>query len=155
MSVTDNSQPEDRDATDNSADHLSGGRTKLRVDIWLWAVRQVRTRSMATTAAKAGHVRVNGDPAKPSTAVRVGDEVRFRFQGFDRILIVKQLPHKRLGAPLAQQCYRDDSPPRPRYVLPPALRDPGAGRPTKRERRQLEQLRGEEWTRHSRRDWKD
>lgn len=132
-------------------DHLSGGRQKLRVDVWLWATRQVKTRSMASTAARAGHVRINGESAKASAPVRIGDEVRYRFQGFDRILQVRQLPHKRLGAPLAQQCYRDVSPPRPKYVAPPAVRDPGAGRPTKKERRQLEALRGEEWARHSRR----
>ncbi|MFT0761648.1 RNA-binding S4 domain-containing protein [Scrofimicrobium sp. R131] len=123
---------------------------KLRVDIWLWATRQLKSRSLATSAARAGHVRINGEPAKASAPVRVGDEVRLRIQGFDRILRVLDLPPKRLGAPAAQQCYQDLTPPRPRYI-PVAVRDKGAGRPTKKERRQLEALRGEEWARDRRR----
>ena len=119
--------------------------------MWLWATRQLKSRSLATAAARAGHVRINGETAKAAAPVRVGDEVRLRVYGFDRILTVLALPRKRLGAPAAQKCYKDLSPERPRYI-PIAVRDKGAGRPTKKERRQLEQLRGEEWTRHSRRD---
>lgn len=116
----------------------------VRVDTWLWTVRQLRSRSLATAAAKAGHVRVNGRLAKASTPVRVGDEVRLRVQGFDRILQVKQLLKTRVGAPLAAEAYADTSPPRlPRELAAaPIYRDPGAGRPTKRERRQLDALRG-------------
>ncbi|NNG20738.1 RNA-binding S4 domain-containing protein [Naumannella sp. ID2617S] len=116
----------------------------VRVDTWLWTVRQLRSRSLATAAARAGHVRVNGRPAKASTPVRVGDEVRLRVQGFDRILEVRKLLSTRVGAPLAVEAYADQSPPRlPRELAPaPIIRDPGAGRPTKRERRQLDELRG-------------
>lgn len=124
---------------------------KVRVDVWLWATRQLKTRSLATQAARAGHVRVGDLPVKAATPVRIGDEVRLRVQGFDRVLRVKALPKKRLGAPAAQQCYEDLTPERPTFVPPPALRERGAGRPTKKERRQLEELRGEEWARHSRR----
>ncbi len=124
---------------------------KVRVDVWLWATRQLKTRSLATQAARAGHVRIGGLPVKAATPVRIGDEVRLRVQGFDRILVVKALPKKRLGAPAAQQCYEDLTPERPKFVAPPAIRDRGSGRPTKKERRQLEELRGEEWARHSRR----
>lgn len=127
---------------------------KVRVDVWLWATRQLKTRSLATQAARAGHVRIEGLPVKAATPVRIGDEVRLRVQGFDRILRVKALPKKRLGAPLAVQCYDDLTPERPTYFPPPAMRDRGTGRPTKKERRQLEALRGEEWARHSRREGK-
>lgn len=126
------------------------GQGKLRVDIWLWATRQLKSRSLATQTARAGHVRINGDVAKAASPVRVGDEVRLRIYGFDRILVVKKLPRKRLGAPAARECYQDLSPERPRFT-PQGVRDKGAGRPTKKERRQLEALRGEEWTKHSRR----
>ncbi|WP_144881341.1 RNA-binding S4 domain-containing protein [Microbacterium paraoxydans] len=112
-----------------------------RVDSWLWAVRVYKTRSAATTACRAGHVRVNGDKAKAAQGVRVGDELRIRIAGFDRILIVRQILVKRVGAPLAALAYEDRTPERePQAAL--GVRDRGAGRPTKRERRDIDRLRG-------------
>ena len=118
----------------------------VRIDVWLWAVRQVKSRSLATSECKAGHVRVNDDPVKPSQKVRVGDTVRYRFQGFDRILEVTGLLSKRAGAAVAQQCYIDHSPPRPTKLTAPApiIRARGTGRPTKKERRALDRLRQQE-----------
>lgn len=116
----------------------------VRVDVWLWSVRQLKTRSAAAQACRAGHVRVNDERAKPATPVRVGDEVRYRFQGFDRILEVTGLLKKRVGAPVAAKCYIDHSPPRPTPLVAPipVFRDRGAGRPTKKERRALDRLMG-------------
>ncbi|WP_101844926.1 RNA-binding S4 domain-containing protein [Zhihengliuella sp. ISTPL4] len=112
-----------------------------RVDSWLWAVRVYKTRSAATTACRAGHVRVNGAKAKAAQAVRAGDELRIRIAGFDRILIVRQILVKRVGAPLAALAYEDRTPERePQAAL--GVRDRGAGRPTKRERRDIDRLRG-------------
>lgn len=112
-----------------------------RVDSWLWAIRVYKTRSAATTACRAGHVRVNGDKVKAAQQVRVGDELRIRIAGFDRILIVRQLLVKRVGAPVAALAYEDKTPARePQAAL--GLRDRGAGRPTKRERRDIDKLRG-------------
>lgn len=112
-----------------------------RVDSWLWAIRIYKTRSAATTACRAGHVRVNGDKVKAAQQVRVGDEVRIRIAGFDRILIVRQLLVKRVGPPVAALAYEDKTPARePQAAL--GLRDRGAGRPTKRERRDIDKLRG-------------
>lgn len=112
-----------------------------RIDSWLWAVRAYKTRSAATTACRAGHIRVNGEKTKAAQAIRVGDEVRIRVSGFDRILIVRQLLVKRVGAPLAAAAYEDRTPERePQAAL--GLRDRGAGRPTKRERREIDRLRG-------------
>ncbi|MFJ6530934.1 RNA-binding S4 domain-containing protein [Microbacterium sp. NPDC091662] len=112
-----------------------------RVDRWLWAIRVYKTRSAATTACRAGHVRVNGDKVKAAQQVRVGDELRIRIAGFDRILIVRQLLVKRVGAPIAALAYDDRTPERePQAAL--GLRDRGAGRPTKRERRDIDKLRG-------------
>lgn len=118
--------------------------TSVRVDVWLWSVRQVKSRSAATAACKAGHVRVNGETVKPAQALRVGDEIRYRVDGFDRFLTVERLITKRVGAPLALACYTDRTPPRPSPLDAPAaiIRPRGAGRPTKKERRQLEALRG-------------
>jgi ribosome-associated heat shock protein Hsp15 len=113
----------------------------VRVDSWLWAVRVYKTRSAATTACRAGHVRINGDKVKAAQAVKIGDQVRVRISGFDRILIVRQLLVKRVGAPLAAAAYEDRTPERePQAAL--GLRDRGAGRPTKRERRDIDRLRG-------------
>ncbi len=118
--------------------------TSARVDVWLWAVRVYKTRSAATTAIRGGHVRVNGDPVKASYNVKIGDEVRVRIQGFDRILGVERILLKRVGAPLAAEAYEDRTPPPPprEFVAPVVRRDRGAGRPTKRERREIDRLTG-------------
>ncbi|WP_110590410.1 RNA-binding S4 domain-containing protein [Microbacterium suaedae] len=116
----------------------------VRVDVWLWAVRVYKTRSAATTAIRGGHVRVNGDPVKASYSLKVGDEVRARIQGFDRILGVKKLLLKRVGAPVAKEAFEDRTPPPPprEFVAPIVTRDRGSGRPTKRERREIDRLHG-------------
>ena len=117
-----------------------------RVDAWLWAVRIYKTRSAATSACRAGHVRVNGDRAKAAQPVKPGDELRVRIAGFDRILVVRQPISKRVGAALAAAAVDDMTPPPPPRELTAfvPVRDRGAGRPTKRERRDLEKLRGRE-----------
>lgn len=116
----------------------------VRVDSWLWAIRVFKTRSAATTACRAGHVRVAGERAKAAQIVRPGDEVRVRISGFDRILVVVQPLAKRVAAPVAATAYLDTSPPlpTPEEVALAPTRDRGAGRPTKRERREIDKLRG-------------
>jgi ribosome-associated heat shock protein Hsp15 len=112
-----------------------------RVDAWLWGIRIYKTRTLATDACKAGHVKVNQATAKPAQSIRAGDEVRVRIDGFDRILVVRQPISKRVSAPLAAAAVDERTPPRdpiPRV----AVRDRGAGRPTKRERREIDRLRG-------------
>lgn len=120
------------------------GESPVRVDAWLWAVRQFKTRSAATSACRAGHVRVNGERAKAAQSVRPGDEVRVRVDGFDRHLVVRQTLVKRVSAAVAATAVDDRTPPPPprETVAIVATRDRGAGRPTKRERRDLERLRG-------------
>lgn len=116
----------------------------VRVDSWIWSVRLTKTRSMAASACRAGHVRVNGERVKPAHPVRAGDEVRLRHAGRDRIVVVSRIVRKRVGAAVAAECFVDDSPPPPprEHTVPIALRDRGAGRPTKRDRREMERLRG-------------
>ncbi|MGI5198919.1 RNA-binding S4 domain-containing protein [Streptomyces sp. CA-288835] len=116
----------------------------VRVDSWIWSVRLVKTRSMGATACRGGHVRVNGERVKPAHALRIGDEVRLRRDGRERIVVVKRLIRKRVGPPVAAECYIDNSPPPPprEAVAPAGIRDRGTGRPTKRDRRELERLRG-------------
>lgn len=120
------------------------GEAPVRIDAWLWAVRQFKTRSAATAACRAGHVRVNGERAKAAQSVRPGDEVRVRIDGFDRMLVVRQTLVKRVSATVAATALEDRTPPPPpretAAIVP--MRDRGAGRPTKRERRDLERLRG-------------
>jgi len=118
----------------------------VRVDAWTWAVRLYATRSAATDACRAGHVRVNGARVKPAHLVRIGDTVRALTPGRERIVEVTGLLSKRVGAAVAVQHYLDRSPPpEPRSERPaPITRERGAGRPTKRDRRRIERLRGRE-----------
>lgn len=115
-----------------------------RVDAWLWSVRLFRTRSAAAAACRAGHVRVDGRPAKPATPVAVGDEVRARVGDRERVVEVVRLISTRVGAPVAVECYVDRSPAPPpaETAAPVARRERGAGRPTKRDRREIDRLRG-------------
>ncbi len=115
-----------------------------RVDRWLWAVRVYKTRSLATDACRGGHVRVNGSPAKPAATVRVGDRVTARMHGRERVLEVVEVIDRRVGAPEAAACVVDHSPPPPPRELedPFFRRDPASGRPTKKERRQIDRMRG-------------
>ncbi|MEW2414361.1 RNA-binding S4 domain-containing protein [Streptomyces sp. NPDC046866] len=115
-----------------------------RVDAWIWSVRLTKTRSIAATACRAGHVKVNGERAKPAQSVKAGDEVRLFHAGRERIVVVKRPVTKRVGAPVAAECFVDNSPPPPTAVEAAAvgIRDRGAGRPTKRDRRELNTLRG-------------
>ena len=119
----------------------SGG---CRVDRWLWAVRAAHTRAASTALCRAGHVKVNGAGAKASTLVHPGDVVTARIGDRERVLEVLRAIDKRVGAPIAAGCLVDHSPPpEPRHVAPPVLvRDVHAGRPTKRDRRRIDRLRG-------------
>lgn len=116
----------------------------VRVDSWIWSVRLAKSRSQAADACRGGHVKVNNESVKPSHLVRVGDEVRVRQDQRERVVVVSKLITKRVSAPAAAECYVDNSPPPPPRELfaPVAVRDRGAGRPTKRERRDIERLRG-------------
>lgn len=116
----------------------------VRVDSWVWAVRLAKTRSQATTACKGGHVRVNDQPAKPAQPVKVGDVVRVRLHQQERIYKVVGLATKRGSATEAAKYYEDLTPPPPPKVerASPVIRERGTGRPSKRERRQLDELRG-------------
>lgn len=120
------------------------GAGALRVDKWLWAVRLYKTRSEATEACRAGHVKVNEASAKPASPVRPGDTVRARNASGEHVVEVTGLLAKRASAPVAASCYIDRTPPPPEGQLgaPNFARERGAGRPTKKDRRQLERLRG-------------
>ena len=107
-------------------------------------MRVMKTRSDSTAACRGGHVRINGSPAKPASAVSVGDRVELRHAGRDRVLEVTRVIDKRVGAAVAAECYVDHSPPPPerRDHPPVAVRERGSGRPTKRDRRRMDRFRG-------------
>ena len=123
---------------------LGGAGSTMRVDSWLWTVRFFKSRSLATTACRAGKVRVNGVIVKASHEVKVGDKVAWRDPLRPREVEVVELVQHRVGAPEAARAYVDFSPALPtkeeRGSLP--QRDRGTGRPEKRDRRDLDNLRG-------------
>jgi len=114
------------------------------VDAWTWAIRLYATRSAASAACKAGHVKVDGVSVKPSRPVRIGDTVTAYTPGGERIVVVTGLIEKRTSAAIAAQHYDDHTPPPPPKEERPTsgVRERGSGRPTKRDRRLGERLRG-------------
>ncbi|CAB0727528.1 RNA-binding S4 domain-containing protein [Corynebacterium diphtheriae] len=116
----------------------------VRIDVWVWAVRLLKTRSLSAQACKAGHIKLNGVAVKPSQLVTPGDRVRVWADHRERDVEVVSTVRKRLGAAIAQACYIDHSPPPPpkEILLSMPRRDKGAGRPTKKERRDIDRLRG-------------
>lgn len=116
----------------------------MRIDQWLHAVRLTKTRSEAAAACRGGHVDVNGKAAKPATPVSVGDRVEAFVHQRRRIVVVDRAISKRVGAAIAAECFTDHSPPVPPRETEPlfAVRERGSGRPTKRDRRRIDRLRG-------------
>jgi ribosome-associated heat shock protein Hsp15 len=114
----------------------------VRVDRFLCAARLFKSRTLAHDACEAGHVEVNGESAKASRVVRIGDEIRALAPRGRIVIVVKALEEKRQGAPRAKELYEDHSPPPEERPLRIAVRDRGAGRPTKAERRAIARLTG-------------
>jgi ribosome-associated heat shock protein Hsp15 len=113
----------------------------VRVDKWLWAARCFKTRTQATLACDGGLVKVNDQACKPAHVVRAGDVVEARTAGGLRVLFVKALGDRRGSVEAAQALFDDRSPPPPpRESF--EWRDRGGGRPTKRDRRRSERIRG-------------
>lgn len=115
------------------------------MDAWTWSVREFPSRTKAAAACRGGHVKVNGETAQPAKSVVPGDRVQVTLpMGRLRVLEVVDTVSKRVGAPVAATCYIDHSPPPPskEILASQPRRDRGAGRPTKRERREIDRLRG-------------
>ena len=122
---------------------------RQRIDKWLWHARVVRTRSAAAALAAAGHVRINGQRIDaPSRAVRPGDVVTIALDRQVRVLKVVGFAERRGSADAAHSLCEDVAPllsrPPEAAASSPALRQAGTGRPTKRERRAIERLTGED-----------
>lgn len=122
--------------------------TDVRLDKWLQVARAFKTRSQATRACTLGRVRVNGHVAKPHKSLALEDKIELeRGDDWTQVWVVKELRDKPLPKAEAQRLYEDLSPPRPRLdplerlmKAPPVRRQRGTGRPTKKERREIERF---------------
>lgn len=117
---------------------------RLRIDKWLWFARVVKTRSAAASLCEDGSVRINGARVEQAhKPVRIGDVLTIALQGRVKVLKVVALAARRGPYSEAQHIYEDLSPEPPRVDLPSPVagREPGSGRPTKVERRQLDRLK--------------
>lgn len=127
---------------------------KVRVDKWLWAVRIFKSRTKAGDVVRAGKVRVNGKVVKPSYGVEVGDRLTVARNNFNMQYEVVKLIAKRVGHPIAVTCYEDRTPQEELdkfkdWFVGKAtgeFREKGAGRPTKRERRDIDEFKEEDDT---------
>jgi len=129
-----------------SAPPSSVGFESPRLDRWLWTVRIFKTRSLAAAACRAGNVSVGDATAKPARELQIGEQITVRLHGLRRIFAVRGSPASRVGPKLVAQYCEDLTPPAElakrvtARAAAPLQRARGAGRPTKRERRQLDQL---------------
>ncbi len=120
----------------------------MRVDKWIWAVRMVKSRTLAGTMCKAGKVFVNGEKVKPSKDIKLEDRIEVQHKSVIKIYEVTGFIEKRTSAELATQNYINHSPaPDPLenpadndFELPQAVRDKGEGRPTKKDRRAIDEF---------------
>lgn len=120
--------------------------SKVRIDKWLWAVRIFKSRTQATDACSGGKISLNGSNAKASQNVQRGDTIQVKKGGFNLTYKVVDLLEKRVGAELAAPCYENLTPQselnkfKDWYLLNSVgeHRDKGVGRPTKRDRRDLD-----------------
>ena len=122
---------------------------EARIDQWLWAVRIFKSRTKANEACKKGKVEINGEKVKPSSTVAPEDHIKVGKNRFLYEFIVRKIIKKRVGAPEAIECYEDITPEEELkkfdqwYVgkTQGEFRDRGAGRPTKKERRAIEDFK--------------
>ena len=119
---------------------------EFRIDKWLWCVRLFKTRSLAAEACNAGKVKRNGETVKASRKAVPGDEYTISFNPLLRTIGILSIPKSRLPARLVPEYMEDRTPPEEieRAAMisrkPAIRRDPGSGRPTKKERRQIDKI---------------
>lgn len=119
----------------------------VRLDKWLWAIRVFKTRSLASEACKGGRVKIEGVSAKASRDLKIGDIIEFKAGHLNKRIKVVQLIKNRVNAALAVQNFEDLTPPeeyeRLEFInqMRVEKRDRGAGRPSKRDRRDIEKLK--------------
>ena len=126
---------------------------KVRVDKWLWSVRIFKSRTIATDECKGGRVKIGGVSLKPSYLISEGEIVEVKKNGFNFTYKLLNLIEKRVGAPIAQTCYEDLTPEaelnkyKDWYIGKSngELREKGAGRPTKKERREIDKYKTDQF----------
>lgn len=129
---------------------MNGELVKARIDRWLWAVRLFKTRSLAAEACRGGKIRVREDKVKPSYSVKAGETVTIQLGPITKTIRVLGVIEKRVGAKLVPDYLEDLTPPEEYELLRMTAaqnvlrRDRGTGRPTKRDRREIERLFGNE-----------
>jgi len=124
--------------------------TRVRLDRWLWAARFFKTRALAAAAVGGGKVELNGERPKRAKPLAVGDRLRIRRGPLEYLVVVRALAEQRGPPAVAATLYEEDADGRRRRErladelrVAPAFRYEGKGRPTKRERRDLDRLKGE------------
>jgi ribosome-associated heat shock protein Hsp15 len=122
---------------------------RVRLDKWLWAARFFKTRSLAAEAVAGGKVQVNGERAKRARPVQPGDEIRVRLAPYEHVVVVRALSARRGPAAAAAELYEERPESRAaREATAQQLKTlhaafvPEKGRPTKRDRREMERFRG-------------
>jgi len=121
----------------------------VRLDKWLWAIRAFKTRSLATEACKGGRIKIEGVPAKASREIKIGDIIEFRSGQLSKKIKVTQILKNRVNASLAVQNYEDLTTPeeyeRLEFInqMKTEKRDRGIGRPSKKDRRDIDRLKEE------------
>ncbi len=122
---------------------------KVRIDKWLWAVRVFKSRTLATDTCKAGNVKLKSKSQKPSSLVTIGDMIEVKKNGFNLQFEIVKVIDKRVSAVLAAECYRDLTPEEELKKYDnwfvgksrSEIREKGLGRPTKRERRDIDEFK--------------
>ena len=124
--------------------------TRVRLDRWLWAARFFKTRALAAAAVAGGKVELNGARAKRAKPLAVGDRLRIRRGPFEHLVVVRALAQQRASVAAAAALYDEDPEGKRRrdrlaeqLRVAPSLRYEGKGRPTKKDRREIERLRGD------------
>jgi ribosome-associated heat shock protein Hsp15 len=130
-------------------ENQNSGPDRVRIDKWLWAARFYKTRSLAADAIGGGKVSLNGESVKPAKMVQIGDEVRVRLGPYEHVVIVRGLSERRGPASVAQSLYEEtpasiatrEKLAEQLRMAPAAFVYEEKGRPTKRDRREIERFR--------------
>jgi ribosome-associated heat shock protein Hsp15 len=132
--------------------HDDGDNEEVRLDKWLWAARFFKTRSLAAEAITGGKIEINGERAKPSRVVRLGDKLNIRRGPFEWTIIVKQVSRRRGPAPQAQLLYEETEDSRRKreaaaaqMKLERGVEFDAPGRPSKRDRREIAKFTRRGW----------